>query len=241
MTFKGKSVLVTGAGKGIGRTLCTQLLELGAEVIGITRSQSDVDALNVLPKCRAYCVDLSNAEATRAVVTAAMPVDLLVNCAGTTALEPFLEASADRFDEIMAVNCRAAMIVSQVFAQDLIGRGKGGAIVNVSSTASTSAVRDHTAYCASKGALDAMTRVMALELGPHGIRVNCVNPTVTLTPMGEKAWSDPERSAPMLARIPMGRFCDPSDVAATILYLLSDQAAMVNGAMLPVDGGYGVI
>lgn len=241
MSFKGSSVLVTGAGKGIGRAVCEHLLRQGAQVIGLTRSPEDVDALNALPDCRAYQVDLADAEATRAVMASALPANLLVNCAGTTAIEPFLDASVESFDTIMAVNCRAAMIVSQIYAKDIIRRGVPGAIVNVSSTASTHAVRDHTAYCASKGALDAMTLVMALELGPKGIRVNCVNPTVTLTPMGQKAWSDPEKSGPMLARIPMGRFCEPSDVANTILYLLSDQAAMVNGAMVPVDGGYGVV
>jgi len=97
---------------------------------------------------------------------------------------------------------------------------------------------DHAAYCASKGALDQLTRVMAIELGPHGIRVNAVNPTVTLTPMGEMAWSDPAKSEPMRARIPLGHFARPRDVAHAVAYLLSDGAAMVHGVMLPVDGGF---
>ena len=108
----------------------------------------------------------------------------------------------------------------------------------VTSISSTIGFADHAAYCASKGALDGLTRVMANELGRRGIRVNSVNPGVTLTPMGEKAWSDPAKSGPMLARMPMGRFVQPAEVASVIAYLLSDAAAMVNGICMPVDGGF---
>ena len=107
--------------------------------------------------------------------------------------------------------------------------------------ATTVAFADHAAYCASKGGLDALTRVLALELGPRGIRVNAINPTVTLTPMGELAWSDPAKSAVMLRRIPTGRFATPADIAEVILFLLDERAAaMMNGVTLPVDGGFTV-
>jgi L-xylulose reductase len=138
----------------------------------------------------------------------------------------------------MAVNVRAALIVGQECARSMIARGVGGSILNVSSVSSETGFRDHTSYCASKGALDAMTRVMATELGPHGIRVNSVNPVVTLTPMAVKAWSDPRKSEPMLSRIPLGRFVQPSEVAEVICFLLSDASSMVNGASLLVDGGF---
>lgn len=138
----------------------------------------------------------------------------------------------------MAVNVRAVMILSQIAAKDMIGRGGGGAIVNLSSQASSRGIADHAAYCASKGALDQLTRTMALELGPHQIRVNAINPTVTLTPMGEMAWGDPKKSGPMLARIPLGRFAKPFHVANAVAYLLSDAADMIHGVTLPVDGGF---
>ena len=111
-------------------------------------------------------------------------------------------------------------------------------MVNVSSTGSKFGLRDHAAYCASKGALDQLTRVMALELGPHGIRVNAVNPTVVMTPMGKMAWGDPEKARPMLEEIPLGRFAEPIDVARAVAWLLSDEAAMIHGVTLPVDGGF---
>ena len=120
----------------------------------------------------------------------------------------------------------------------LVAEGRKGAIVNVSSVSAFIGFRDHAAYCASKAGLDGLTRVMAVELGPHGIRVNTVNPTVTLTPMAIKAWSDEAKAASMLRRIPLGRFAEPDDVAEVILFLLSDAAAMVHGVSLPVDGGY---
>jgi len=231
--FTGKRILVTGAGKGIGRETVQWLTRGGAEVIALGRHPADL----------AYCeqtlaVDLADAAATQAAVTTVLPIDLLVNCAGVVELESVLDTSVETFDHLMAVNTRAPMVITQVVARDLIRRGAPGAIVNVSSLAAAVGTPDHLAYCASKAALDAMTRVMAVELGPHGIRVNSVNPVVTLTPMAEKAWSDPTKSAAMLSRIPLGRFVQPGEIASTIAFLLSDDAAMINGVTLTVDGGF---
>lgn len=236
--FTGKRALVTGAGKGIGRILAKVLVEYGAEVVAISRTQSDLDSLRIEIGCPIICADLSHAEAARQAAQAAGDIDLLVNNAGIAILQPFLEATADAFDQTMAVNVRAAFIVSQVIAGKLIARGRPGAIVNVSSQSSMRALHNHAAYCASKGALDQLTRVMALELGPYNIRVNAVNPTVTLTPMGEMAWGDPAKSGPMMQHIPLKRFAQPRDVAESIAFLLSDQANMISGVMLPVDGGF---
>jgi NAD(P)-dependent dehydrogenase (short-subunit alcohol dehydrogenase family) len=238
MRFDGRSVLVTGAGKGIGRATATLLAERGATVVALGRGSADLDSLGVEIGCHTIAVDLAGAEATRAAARAAMPVDLLVNCAGTTELDAFLDLPVETFDAIMAVNCRAPMIVAQEYARSVLARGAKGAIVNVSSISSFIGFADHAAYCASKGALDALTRVMANELGRKGIRVNGVQPVVTLTPMAEKAWSDPAKSGPMLSRIPLGRFVQPVEVATAIAYLLSDDAAMINGIDLPVDGGF---
>lgn len=236
--FSGKRALVTGAGKGIGRVIATQLSAYGAEVVALSRTQSDLDSLRDEIGCKCITVDLADAAAARDAAEAAGAVDLLVNNAGIALLEPFLETTVEAFDQVMAVNVRAALILSQVIARQMIARGKGGAIVNLSSQASFRALWNHTAYCASKAALDQLTRMMALELGQHNIRVNAVNPTVTLTPMGEMAWGDPAKSGPMLARTPIGRFARPIDVADAVTYLLSDHAAMIHGVTLPVDGGF---
>lgn len=238
MDFTGKSVLVTGAGKGIGQATVRYLTGRGAEVVALSRSQADLDALGGELGCRTIAVDLADAERTRAAAQAAMPVDLLVNCAGFTELQPALETTVEVFDTIMAVNCRAPLIVAQEYARSVFARDAKGAIVNVSSISSFIGFADHAAYCASKGGLDGLTRVLANEWGRRGIRVNGVHPVVTLTPMAVKAWSDPAKSGPMLARIPLGRFVEPEEVAAVIAYLLSDEAAMVNGIDMPVDGGF---
>jgi NAD(P)-dependent dehydrogenase (short-subunit alcohol dehydrogenase family) len=231
--FIGKRILVTGAGKGIGRETVQWLSRCGAEVIALGRN-----AANLSYCAETLVVDLADVTATQAAVASMLPIDLLVNCAGVVELESFLDTSVQTFDHLMAVNTRAPMVVAQVVARDLIARGVPGAIVNVSSLAAAVGTRDHLAYCASKAALDAMTRVMAVELGPHGIRVNSVNPVVTLTPMADKAWSDPVKAASMLSRIPLGRFVQPSEIASTIAFLLSDDAAMINGVTLTVDGGF---
>ncbi|SAL21832.1 short chain dehydrogenase [Caballeronia terrestris] len=236
--FAGKTVLVTGAGKGIGHATVLLMAERGARVIALSRSAADLAALKDEIGCQTVCADLADADAAREAARSAQPVDLLVNCAGIAELQPFLDTTADKFDLTMAVNVRAALIVAQECARSMIARGVKGSIVNVSSLSATVGLPMHAAYCASKGALDAMTRVMAVELGAHGIRVNTVNPVVTLTPMAEKAWGDPAKSQPMLARIPLQRFVQPLEVARTIAYLLGDDSSMVNGVSLAVDGGF---
>ena len=238
MEFQGQRVFITGAGKGIGKAVVARLAAEGAEVIALSRTKSDLEALEAEFGCRTIHCDLADAAATRAAAISALPVDLLVNNAGTTQLDPFLDVKVETFDWLMNVNCKAPMIVAQECARDMIRRGHKGSIVNVSSMAAFQGVPEHTAYCATKGALDAMSRVMAVELGAHGIRVNCVNPVVTLTPMAIKAWSDPEKASSMLVRIPMGRFVEPEEVADTILYLLSPRASMITGSSITVDGGF---
>ena len=238
MDFGGRKVLVTGAGKGIGRATAKLLAGQGAEVIALSRTAADLASLEAEVGCRTMVCDLADLDAARQAARSVRDVDLLVNNAGTTDLEPFLDASLASFDRLMTVNCKAPMVIAQEIGRDMVSRGATGSIVNVSSMAAFQGLPDHAAYCASKGALDALSRVMAAELGPHGIRVNCVNPVVTLTPMAVKAWSDESKAAGMLSRIPLGRFVEPEEVASVIAFLLSDAAAMVHGSEILVDGGF---
>ncbi|XP_061665308.1 L-xylulose reductase isoform X2 [Syngnathoides biaculeatus] len=239
ISFKGKRAVVTGAGKGIGRATALALAQYGAKVTAITRTQSDLDSLvEECPSIVPVCFDLGEWEATEAALKDIGPIDLLVNNAACAKLQPFLDVTPDQFDQSFTVNVKAVLHMSQLVARGMIGRQSGGSIVNVSSQASQCALKNHTVYCATKAALDMLTKVMALELGPHQIRVNSVNPTVVMTEMGRRGWSNPETVKTMTSRIPLGRFAEVDEVVNTILFLLSDKSTMTNGVSLPVDGGF---
>lgn len=236
--FTGRRALVTGAGKGIGRETARMLAARGAEVVALSRSPDDLDSLQAEIECETIGVDLADLDVAALGVQASLPIDLLVNNAAIAPLDPMLQARPETVRATFEVNVVAPLRLAQIVAADLIARGRPGAIVNVSSIAAQIGTPDHVAYCASKAALDAMTRVMAVELGGHNIRVNSVNPVVTLTPMGDRAWSDPKKADPVRARIPLQRFAQAWEVAEAICFLLSDAAAMVNGVTLNVDGGF---
>ncbi|KAG5854290.1 L-xylulose reductase [Anguilla rostrata] len=239
ITFAGKRAVVTGAGKGIGRATALALARSGAEVTAVTRTQADLDSLLIeCASIRPVCVDLSDWEATEAALKDLGPVDLLVNNAACASLQPFLEVTADQFDKVFNVNVKGALHVAQIVARGMKARGAGGSIVNISSQASQRPLKDHAVYCATKAALDMLTRVMALELGPYQIRVNAVNPTVVMTDMGIVNWSDPKKAKTMKSCIPMGKFAEVEDVVNSILFLLSEKSALTNGVTLPVDGGF---
>jgi len=237
-SFKGKTVIITGAGKGIGRACAVLLAERGAQVVAISRTQSDLDALARETGARGIKADLADSAAARGAMKDAGAADHLVNCAGTNVLESVLDMTEAGYEAVLGINLRAALICAQEFAHARIKAGGGGSIVNITSIAGHRGFQDHMCYAASKAGLEGATRVMARELGPHGIRANAIAPTVTMTELAAEAWSDPAKSEPMKVRHPAGRFAEVAEVASAVAMLLSEDAAMITGSVLPVDGGF---
>jgi len=237
-SLRGKRVLVTGAGRGIGRAIVKELVKKGASVVALSRTKATLDSLKKEhPEIEIVAVDVGNWNETEAAVRKLGAVDMLVNNAGIITLQEVGSITEDEFDECFAVNVKAVANISQIVATTMIKEGIHGSIVNISSQASMVAIEKHATYCASKGALDQLTKVFALELGPSGIRVNTVNPTVILTDMGKKACEGGNLEEKK-AKIPLGEFPEPEDVVKATLFLLSDDARMITGVHLPIDGGY---
>jgi len=239
----GKRVLVTGATEGIGRVSAIRIAKSGGFVIATGRNQKRLDSLKkeldeIGNGSLCICADVSKPENCENLVQQAGVIHSLVNNAGMAKLESFLKTGLDNWNNTLNVNLTAPFYIAKLVANAMVSGKIKGSIVNVSSQASFIALDGHTAYCVSKGGLDQLTRMMAAELGQYGIRTNSVNPTVVLTDMGKENWSDPKKADPMLRQIPLKRFAEPEEVAEVILFLLSDKSSMVNGALLPVDGGF---
>ncbi|XP_050298024.1 L-xylulose reductase-like [Anthonomus grandis grandis] len=239
INFMGKRTLVTGASQGIGRDLVKKLAACGAKVVAIARNKEALESLQKeVPSIEIFAADLSDWKKTEEVLKRVGDLDLVVNNAGLAILGPLTEVKEEDFDRVFAINIKSVINITKYAIKNMIDRQVPGSIVNVSSQASLAGLNDHSVYCASKGAVDAFTRATALEYGPKGIRINCVNPTVIMTDMGRLGWSKPEVANPFLERIPLRRFGEVDEVINSIIFLLSDMSSMTTGTCLPVDGGF---
>lgn len=236
--FQGRTILVTGAGGGIGGATVRHLVAAGADVLAAGRTAESVADIARETGATPLAFDLEDEGEIRAAIEGR---DLygVVNCGGWGGeIATPMDTDISVFDRVMSVNARGALLVTKYASREMIRGGKGGAIVNVSSQASLVALAGHISYGSSKAALDNITRVSALELGGHGIRVNSVNPTVVMTPMSAWYWGRPEIEGPFLDAMPLHRWATEDDIAAPIVFLLGDGAAMISGVSLPIDGGY---
>lgn len=236
--FTGRTILVTGAAGGIGGETVRQLVAAGADVLAAGRTAESLEAIVAETGCRALPFDLESEDSVRAAIEG---VDLygVVNCGGWGGeIATPMDTDLDVFDRVMRVNARGSLLVTKYASREMIRLDNGGVIVNVSSQASLVALEGHISYGSSKAALDNITRVAALELGGYGIRVNSVNPTVVMTPMSAWYWGRPEIEGPFLQAMPLHRWATEAEIAAPIVFLLSDGASMISGVSLPIDGGY---
>lgn len=236
--MNGRTILVTGASGGIGAETVRQLATAGADVIASGRAEHLLADLASETGCRTLPFDLDTEES---VGRALEGLDLwgVVNCAGFGGeIATPMDTDIAIFDKVIAINTRGALLVIKYASRSMVRLRKGGAIVNVSSQAGLVALWGHISYGSSKAALDNITRVSALELGRYNIRVNSVNPTVVMTDMSSGHWGRPEVAEPFLASMPLGRWAKPEEIAAPVVFLLSDAATMITGVSLPIDGGY---
>lgn len=245
----GQRALVTGAGRGIGLAAAAALAEHGAEVTLAARSASEIeaaaDAINARERDRAgggrarpLVLDVTDIAATRAAIAAHGPFDILVNNAGTNRPAPLLEVTVEDFDAIYGLNVRAAYFVAQAVARGLVEAKRPGSIINMSSQMGHVGSPRRSVYCGSKHAVEGMTKAMAMDLAPHGIRVNTIGPTFIETPLATGFLKDAAFRDFVLSKIKLGRIGKVEDLMGAIVYLASPASGLVTGTSLVVDGGW---
>ena len=236
---------MSGAGRGIGRACALALAEAGAEVLLLSRTREELehaasDITSKGGKARALCCDVTDSQAVKELFAGLPSLDVLVNNAGSNIPEPFVEVSEEHLDRLLGLNVRAAFIVAQAAARKMLASPNryARAIINMSSQMGHVGSVNRSVYCLTKHALEGLTKAMALELAPHGIRVVSIAPTFVETPL-TKPWLDtPDFGRWVRDRIPSGQVGQLEDVAAAVVFAASPAAALVTGSSLLVDGGW---
>jgi NAD(P)-dependent dehydrogenase (short-subunit alcohol dehydrogenase family) len=244
----GKTALVTGAGRGIGRATALALAAAGAELVLLSRTPSQLDEVaheiaQAGGRARTLPLDVTDSAAMRVAVAGLGALDILVNNAGLNRPQPFLEVDEDTLDRLLALNVRAAFLVAQAAARLMVApngaKAGGGVIINMSSQMGhVGSERDRTVYVMTKHAIEGLTKAMAVELAPKGVRVVSIAPTFIDTPLVRPFFSDPTFRKWVLDHIPLGRLGTVEEVASAVVFLASPAAALVTGSSLLVDGGW---
>ena len=239
----GRRALVTGAGRGLGLACAAALAEAGAEVWLAARSASEVQAAARAlsergDRAHALVLDVTDSAAVARTVAELGPFQVLVNNAGTNRPKPFDDVSEDDVDALLALNVKAAFFVARAVAMGLKAAGLPGSIVQMSSQMGHVGGVNRSIYCATKHALEGMSKALAVELGPHGVRVNTLCPTFIDTPMTHDWLATSAFRDQVLSKIPLGRVGQLEDVMGAVLFLASDASALVTGSALMVDGGW---
>ena len=239
----GKTALVTGAGRGIGRATALALASAGAELILVSRTPSELDQVageiaRGGGKARVLPFDVTRSDAVRDAFAGLGRLDILVNNAGLNRPQPFLEVDEPTLDLLLGLNVRAAFLIAQAAARLMVANG-GGVIINMSSQMGhVGSDLNRTVYVMTKHAIEGLTKAMAVELAPKGVRVVSIAPTFVTTPLTKPFFDDPVFRKWVLDRIPLGRLGTVGEVAQAVVFLASPAAALVTGSSLLLDGGW---
>jgi NAD(P)-dependent dehydrogenase (short-subunit alcohol dehydrogenase family) len=233
-----KVALVTGAGRGIGRACAKLLATSGAHVIAVARTATELDSLQAEhpESIETWCEDVTRNQFIDRLA-GLRQLDVLVNNVGTNTPQPFVDVDIDVLDSMLALNVRTAFLVAQAAARIMVNQGSGS-IIHMSSQMGHVGAPLRTVYCMSKHALEGLTKAMAVELAPAGVRVNSVAPTFIETPLTKPMLDNPEFRKDVLSRIPLDRLGQVEEVAAAVVFLASPAASLVTGDSLKVDGGW---
>lgn len=239
----GRRAVITGAGRGIGLACAVALAEQGAHVSLLSRNEVELaDAVGAIEaeggSAEAVVLDVTDRKAVVEVIAATAPFDILVNNAGTNRPRPFVEVTEDDLDAILQLNFKAAFHVAQCVVRQLLAAGRPGSIINMSSQMGHVGAANRSVYCASKHAMEGMTKAMAVELGASGIRVNSICPTFIETPLTEAYFRDESFRNDVLGKIKLGHLGRVEDVMGAVVFLASDASLLVTGTALKVDGGW---
>ncbi|MDW4499322.1 SDR family oxidoreductase [Sulfitobacter sp. D35] len=239
----GKRALVAGASSGIGEACAVALAEAGAEVTLAARRADKLQALasalgDTGSTAEALAMDVADTAATAALVAEHGPFDILVNSAGLARHGPAIDTAEDDFNAVADLNIKGAFFLTRAVAKGLIASGKPGSLINISSQMAHVGGIDRSVYCATKHAVEGFTKAMAIEWGPHGIRINTVCPTFIRTALTRQTFDDPERAKWVEEKIKLGRIGEVEDIMGPVVFLASEAAAMITGTSLLVDGGW---
>jgi NAD(P)-dependent dehydrogenase (short-subunit alcohol dehydrogenase family) len=243
MRLAGKVAIITGGGSGIGLAIAVAFVREGAKVVigGRDGKKLEAAAAEIGGECLAVSADVSKASSVEKLVSAAIAkckrIDVLVNNAAVLLPGTAESLGEEDFDQTFNINVRGLWLMSRAVLPQMRAGG-GGSIVNVASVLSLMGARNRVAYAASKGAVMAMTKAMALDHAAENIRVNCIAPGIVATEMVEKFNTDAAARRQREAMHPMGRFGQPADVASAAVYLASDESGWTTGSVMTVDGGY---
>jgi meso-butanediol dehydrogenase/(S,S)-butanediol dehydrogenase/diacetyl reductase len=247
MRFQNQAVLVTGGGSGIGQQVCLLAAQEGARVAIGDRDLANAERTAAMIRAGggeavALALDVAEPRSVTDFVAAAEAalggLDVLVNSAGVREIQPVLELSFEEWNRVLQINLSGTFLPSQAFARRLVAAGRGGSIVNLASTLGLMAAPNRAAYVASKHGVVGLTKQMAMEFGPQGIRVNAVAPGVVRTPLTERYFQDPEMAETIRGIHAVGRWAEPAEIATAILFLADRQNGFITGSILPVDGGW---